>query len=289
MDTPGARRKSCVVTGATSGIGLEAARLLAAAGMTVFGIGRTADACRWARTAVLAEAPGADVRFIPADLSSLANVRSAAAAIRSALPGSRLDRLIHNAATVSPRYASTADGYERQFVVNYLAAFLLTRELFPCLVRPAEARIIAVSSGAHRRCRIDWDDLMGRRRYRCIKAYRRSKLALVIFALELNRRVVARFPVRAIGVEPGVVDTDLGEKTTGGLVKAYWRNRRKRGRPPAEAAADVVRLAVEPSTDIPAEYWRLRRPCEPSGYARRVDAALRLWQLSEKLCGTDFL
>jgi len=283
------RHKTCVITGATSGIGFESARQLAAGGMKVIGIGRSAEKCRRAEQAILAACPDADARFVVSDLSSLGSIRNAAAAITEELAGGRLDRLIHNAATVSGEYVGTEDGYELQFTVNYLAAFLLTRELFPCLVRPPEARVITISSGSHRRTRINWKDPMFMKGYGCLKAYKQSKLALVLFTLELNRRVAGRFPLRAIGIEPGLVDTGLGEKNTVGLARAYWRHRRKRGLSPSDAAAAVVRLTADPSTTIPGDYWRLGRPIEPSSYARRIDVALRLWQLSERLCSADFL
>ncbi len=282
-------RKASVITGATSGIGFEIARQLAAAGMNVIGIGRSAEKCRLAEKAVSSESPGPLVRFVAADLSSLASVRAGAAAAKALLPGGRLDRLVHNAATVSNWYIGTEDGFELQFAVNYLAAFLLTRELFPCLIRPREARVVTVSSGSHRKARINWTDPMFRKSYRCYKAYKQSKLALVLFTFELNRRVASRFPVQALGIEPGLVNTALGEKDTGGLVRAYWRFHRRKGRSPAEAAASIVRLATDPSPMIARDYWRLDRPVEPSPYARRVDVALRLWQLAEKMCGVEFL
>jgi retinol dehydrogenase-12 len=285
----GDRRGTAVITGATSGLGLETARQLAAAGMDVIGVGRSAEKCRLAERDLSSAPSNPSVRFVAADLSSLANVREAGAAIRSILPGGRLDRLVHNAATVSNWYIGTEDGYELQFAVNYLAAFLLTRELFPCLTRPDDARVITISSGSHRRARIHWDDPMFRRSYGCLRAYKQSKLALVMFTLELNRRVAGRFKVRALGIEPGLVDTALGEKNTGGLVRAYWRRRRKKGLSPADAAAFVVRLAAGPAPAAGQDYWRLDRPLEPSPYARRVDAALQLWQLTERMCGIEFL
>jgi NAD(P)-dependent dehydrogenase (short-subunit alcohol dehydrogenase family) len=281
--------RTAVVTGATSGIGFEIALQLAAGGMNVIGIGRSPEKCRLSEEAISSGSSGPGVRFVVADLSSLGNVRSAAATINALLPRGRLDRLIHNAATVSNWYIGTEDGYEQQFAVNYLAAFLLTRELFPCLARPEEARVIAVSSGSHRRTEINWEDPMFRKSYGCLKAYKQSKLALAVFTFELNRRVAGRFPVRAMGVEPGLVDTDLGEKHTGGLVRAYWRRRRKKGSSPAEAAASIVRSATDPAPMIARDYWRLGQPVEPSPYSRRIDVGLRLWQLSEKMCGVEFL
>jgi NAD(P)-dependent dehydrogenase (short-subunit alcohol dehydrogenase family) len=277
------------MTGVTSGIGFEAAKQLAAGGMRVIGIGRTAEGCRRAEAEIRGSSHGAEVRVIVADLSSLGNVRGAAAAVWEDLPDGRLDRLIHNAATVSDWYIGTEDGYELQFAVNYLAAFLLTRELFPALVRPEEARVITVSSSCHRRAVIRWEDPMFRRKYSGLKAYKQSKLALVLFTLELNRRVAHRFPLRAIGVEPGLVDTAVGEKNSGGLLATHGSPKGTKGLDPADAAAAVVRLATDRAASIPADYWRLGRPSEPSSYARSADAALRLWRLSERLCGVDFL
>lgn len=272
---PSATDGTCVITGASSGIGLEAARQLAAAGLKVVGIGRAPETCRLAEMEIRSSSSGADVRIIAADLSSMGNVRRAAAGIRDGLPGGRLDRLIHAEATVTRGYTGTEDGYELQFALNYLAAFLLTHELFPALIRPGEARVIAVSSGLHRGIKMAWDDPMLRRRYSGLRAYRQSKLALVLFIMELNRRAACRFPVRAIGVQLGPFDAD-GGKTNSRLSAA-------------DAATAIVRLATDPASSIAGDYWRLGRPIEPGPYARSPEAARRLWRLSEELCGVDFL
>jgi len=286
---PGASSRVCVITGASSGIGIEATKQLASAGMSVIGIGRAPEACRRAEEETRRSCPGAEVRVIAADLSSMESVRRAAAGIRDGLPGGRLDRLIHNAATIANHYEGTADGYELQFAVNYLAAFLLTRELFPALTRPEEARIVAISSGSHRQAEIAWDDPMFLRRYNGLRAYKQSKLALVLFTMELNRRAAYRFPLRAIGVELGPVDTAVGDKRAGEPGRGRSERRGRKGISPADAATAIVRLATDPPSSIVSDYWRLGRPIEPSPYARNAEAALRLWQLSEKLCGTDFL
>jgi NAD(P)-dependent dehydrogenase (short-subunit alcohol dehydrogenase family) len=282
----GTEGRTCVITGAASGIGLETAKQLAAAGLAVIGIGGEPGECRSAEEEIRSGRPGADVRVLDADLSSLADVRGTAAGIRECLPGGRLDRLIHNAAVVSNHFRSTEDGAELQFAVNYLAAFLLTRELFPSLVRPPEARVITVSSGSHRNTEMAWDDPMFRRNYSGLKAYKQSKLALVLFTLELNRRVAYRFPVRAVGVEPGCGEAALGVEESGGKLRMPCG---RDGLSPADAATAIVRLATAPPSSIRSDYWRLGRPAEPSSYARSASAALRLWRLSEKLCGVDFL
>ncbi|HSA96174.1 MAG TPA: SDR family NAD(P)-dependent oxidoreductase [Acidobacteriota bacterium] len=271
---PTAGERTCVITGATSEIGLETVRQLAARGQRVIGLGQDLEECRRAGETLRQAGRLAGVRFIAADLASIKNVRRAAAAVRKALPGGRLDRLIHNATAFSDSYLATEDGYERQFAVNYLAAFLLTRELWPSLVRPAEARIIAVSSASHRKAEIAWDDIMSRRRYSGLRAFRQSKLALVLFAAELNRRVARRFPLRAIGIEPRLADP--GNTRPGGLSAV-------------DAAWSIVRLVTDPPAAVPRDYWRLGRPAEPGPNARNAEAALRLWRLSEELTGADFL
>ena len=282
-------RKTCVITGAASGLGLETARQLAAAGMRIVGTDREAARCRLAGEAIRAAGPRADVRFVVADLSSLAHVRRAAGEIRKSLPGGRLDRLVHAATTVTKGYIGTEDGYELQFAVNYLAAFLLTCELFPALIRPAESRVITVTSGVHRGTAIDWEDPMSRRRYSGLRAYRQSKLALVLFTLELNRRVAFRFPVRGIGIEPGFVETVPEEDDPWARAMARGFHRARRSLSVSDAASAVVRLAASPPAAIPDDYWRLGRPFEPSRYARSAEAAERLWRLSEALCGARFL
>ena len=269
---------TCVITGAASGLGLEAARQLAARGRRIIGVGRSPAECRGAAEIVRRSVPRSEARFIPADLSSVGGVRRAAAQVREALAAGRLDRLIHGAETFASRRVGTEDGLELQFATNYLAAFLLTRELFGALIRPPESRVIVMSAGSHRGLEIDWADLMLRRRYGALRAFRQSKLALVLFTLELNRRVRHRFPVRALAVEPG---PGAAVSVGGAFARA--------GLSQADAATSIVRLATEPLSAIGGDYWRLGRPASPSPYARRTDIAQRLWDLSESLCGVDFL
>ncbi|MGE5529067.1 MAG: SDR family NAD(P)-dependent oxidoreductase [Patescibacteria group bacterium] len=277
--------------GATSGLGLAAARSLTGLGWRVIGVGRAAERCAAAEEAIRKEWPEARVAYFTADLGSQRQVRALAEEIRrfaEAECGGRLDALVNNAAAVTTWYTATEDGYETQFAVNHLAPFLLTRELLPLLKQAETARVITVSSGSHYGTRLHWPDVMYRRGYHCLLAYKQSKLANVLFTAELNRRLGMESNIRAYAVDPGLVDTAIGEKGTGGLVRWFWRLRRRGGAPPEEAARTIVHLAAALRLEDPeAIYWKDCRPKRPSRYAEREDAARRLWELSERLCGVN--
>jgi retinol dehydrogenase-12 len=278
-----------VVTGATSGIGLAAAGALAGKGAFMIGVGRSAARCKQAQDAILSRYPAARISYLLADLSSQRQVRQLAAAIRDQVAssdGGQLDVLINNAATVSNWYTATEDGYELQFAVNHLAAFLLTLELLPLLKKAPGARVITVSSGSHRNTRIHWQDVMFRQGYNTLRAYKQSKLANVLFTFELNRRLGESSPVRAYAADPGLVNTEIGLKGTSGLVRWIWERRRAGGVDPEQGAETVVYLAADPSLDgSQGAYWKDCRPVQASKYARRAEEAAHLWELSEQLCG----
>ena len=281
-------RRTVVITGATSGIGLAAARALASKGYRVIGAGRLPSRCREAEGALRAEIPGAVVDYLVADLGSQRQIRTLAATIRKRLEADngRLDVLVNNAGIVSTWYLATEDGYETQFAVNYLASFLLTQEMLPMLRKSGSARVITISSGSHYRTRMRWHDVMFRNGYNCLSAYKQSKLANVIFTNELNRRLEPSSGVRAYAVDPGLVDTAIGEKGTAGIARWFWRIRRRSGIPPEQAAETIVHLATSPMLEDPeASYWKECRPKRPSPYAEREDVMQRLWEMSERLSG----
>jgi len=281
--------KTILVTGATSGIGHAAARLLAARGAALIGVGRSPARSDAARAALLTETPDAGVTFFSADLASQRQVRALAAAVTAHLEArgsGHLDALINNAGTVSSWFVATEDGYELQFAVNHLAPFLLTHALLPLLERAPSARVVMVSSGSHFNTRMHWPDVMLRRGYACLKAYKQSKLANILFTAELNRRLGEDSPVRAYAADPGLVNTEIGLKGTGGLEQWVWRRRRADGVSPEQSAASLVFLAADPSLEGARDlYWKDGRPAEPSRCALRADEAARLWALSERLCG----
>lgn len=281
--------KIIVITGATSGIGLAAAKELAGKGAFLIGTGRSKERCEKAEAEIRSLYPEARVSYLTADLASLDEVASLASHIRLLLTANgydHLDVLVNNAGTVSSWYVSTADGFELQFAVNYLAPFRLTFELMPLLAKSSEGAVIGLSSGSHYRTRIHWKDVMLRKHYNCLLAYKQTKLADVLFATELNRKLsAAGSTVRAFAVDPGLVNTDIGLKGTDGIVKKVWKIRSRGGTPAVQPAHCIAWLIAEPDARKTGEvYWKDCAPMKPSRYSRRADVASRLWEMSERMC-----
>lgn len=281
--------KVVIITGATSGIGLATAKELAGRGAYIIGTGRSEERCRKAEQEIRQLYPDVSVTYIAADISSLAEVTSLASDIRARLSQdgrTAIDVLINNAGTVSSWYVSTVDGFELQFAVNHLAPFLLTHELMPSLEQSQAGTVICVSSGSHYRTRLHWNDIMLRKHYNTLMAYKQTKLANVMFVTELNRRLSSSGSrVRALAVDPGLVNTDIGLKGTGGIVKKVWQIRSRGGTPPEQPAHAIAYLVTDPSPRLISEvYWKDCRPLRPSAYSQKPDAAKRLWELSERMC-----
>jgi NAD(P)-dependent dehydrogenase (short-subunit alcohol dehydrogenase family) len=216
------------------------------------------------------------VELLVADLSSQRQIRQVAEEILARY--ARLDVLINNAAVLTRERRLTESGLELQFAVNHLAPFLLTRLLLDLLKRSSPARVVTVSSEAHRGGRIDFDDLQGTRSYRGLRAYRQSKLANILFTRELSRRLQGS-GVTANAVHPGAVATQL--------LFTGWRSSRL-ARPllrrPARGAEPSIYLALSPEvTGVSGGYFVDRRPVEPSARATDPEAAKRLWEVSVEL------
>lgn len=225
--------KTVVITGATSGIGLEVARLLAGQGFNVLGIGRDEARCRQAEASILSENPGARVACFAADLMQQREVVRIASVIRNLLDAQwngELHALINNAGCVRSRYMTTEDGYEQQFALNHLAGFMLTHMLLPVLLK-ARGCVILTGSNSHKGIRVHWKDPMFRRWYNPLIAYKQSKLCNILFAKGLNDRY-GNTGIRAYVVDPGLVKTDIGNKETGFLVNLVWSLRKRHGVPP---------------------------------------------------------
>ena len=292
MSTWSQGRPAVVVTGGTSGLGLATVEELLAQGSDVFAIGRNPDRCRQIEAELQSRFTPQVIRFIMCDLSATAAVRAGAREIRAALVEAghvSIDALINNAATVSSWRIATPEGYEQQFAVNHLAAFLLTHELLPLLELGYPARVVVVASGSHRHGRIHWSDPMLTRGYSLLRAYEQTKLANVMFCEEFNRRYAHHSRVEAFAYDPGLMRTDIGMKSTGGLESAVWRMRTisRRAIDPSVSARALAHLSLANREELESHYMVLDRPGVAGRNARDPRDARRLWELSERLCSGE--
>jgi NAD(P)-dependent dehydrogenase (short-subunit alcohol dehydrogenase family) len=196
-----------------------------------------------------------------------------------------LDGLINNAGAFTYWLTLTPEGFETQWAVNHLAPYLLTRLLLPLLEAAPSGRVVTVSSDSHYGPPLRWNDLQLRRRYDGLRAYHQTKLANVLFTLELNRQLAGRPSLRAFAADPGLVKTDIGLKGTPPLVAWIWQRRRAGGVSPEHSGSWVAYLASEPSIqESPELYWKEGAPRRASRQALDVEAARRLWLVSEQMC-----
>ncbi|MGE3345265.1 MAG: SDR family NAD(P)-dependent oxidoreductase [Vicinamibacterales bacterium] len=271
--------KTVVVTGATSGIGLEAARVLAGAGAQLVMVGRSRERLAAARALV---GRGAQVppETYEADFASLRSVNGLADAFLRDLP--RIDVLINNAGSVFARRTLTVDGIEATFAVNHLAPMLLTQRLLPLLANGAPSRVITVASGRHFKGTLDFDDLGFARGYQILRAYARSKLANVMFASELARRT-AGTSFASYSLHPGRVATNIwsGAPRWSKPLITYWLSRTFIS--VEDGAAPVVALAIRDDLPPSGAYFDRFEPADPSALALDAALASRLWDESERL------
>lgn len=277
------RGKTVLVTGATSGIGREASVELARRGARVVMVGRDPARTDGAVADVVARSGFGQVSYLLCDFSSQAAVRGLAGAFRAR--HRRLDVLVNNAGGVNKTRRVTADGIEATFAVNHLGHFLLTNLLCDLLVRSAPARVVTVASVGHRRGTLDFDDLGFERGYSIMRAYARSKLANVLFAAELARRL-AGTGVTSNSAHPGSVATNIWSGVplwAKPMIALFFR--------PffisAEKGAQVlVRLAASPDLDgVTGKYFEEEREARPAPLARDQALGKRLWEVSAALVG----
>jgi NAD(P)-dependent dehydrogenase (short-subunit alcohol dehydrogenase family) len=213
-DVPDQHGRTAVITGATGGLGLETARVLAGRGATVVLAGRDPVKLDTAASQIRSAKPDASVHMAEVDLASLESVKKAAAELAARYPNLAL--LINNGGVMFPPYGLTKDGYELQFGTNHLGHFALTGLLMPQLLAAPGSRVVTVSSNAHRGGRINFEDLNSSRRYRRTSAYGQSKLANLMFTYELQRRLAAaEAQTIALAAHPGTARTDLTRHMSG--------------------------------------------------------------------------
>jgi NAD(P)-dependent dehydrogenase (short-subunit alcohol dehydrogenase family) len=271
----------CVITGATSGIGLATAVRMATSGYSLLLVGRTESKARAAVQEVQQRAPSANVEYLLADLSSMDETRRLAAEIERRC--SRLDVLINNAGGIFSKRFTTVEGLEHTFALNHLSHFLLTAGLLGLLKTSGNARIVNVASDLHRKGDIHFDDLQLERGYSGLKAYTQSKLANVLFTFELARRLQGS-GVSANCLHPGVVATGFGHNNRG-LIKWYVSIARPFLLTAENAAATPLYLAAAP--EVAGVSGRYFKNCkEVPGSPRACDPQLgrRLWDITEEMC-----
>ena len=273
--------KSVLVTGGTGGIGRATATGLAALGARVGITGRDQARTEAAAASIRAALGSPAVDAFAADLSVQAGVRRLAAQVLDTYP--RLDVLVNDAGGFWAHRHVTADGLEHTFALNHLAPFLLTSLLLDRLTASAPARIITVSSGAHARARIDFDDLQGERDYSGQRAYSQSKLANVMFTYELARRLDGT-GVTATVLHPGVVRTSFGAEDQAAYLAAMIGVARLFMKTPAQGASTPIYLASSPQVEgITGRYFVDGKPKTSSKASYDIAAAARLWQVSADL------
>ncbi|WP_432544653.1 SDR family NAD(P)-dependent oxidoreductase [Kineococcus sp. SYSU DK002] len=290
-DVPDQHGRVAVVTGANTGLGFATAEVLAARGATVVLAVRDVD-----KGARAAARMAGDVTVQQLDLTSLASVREAAAALRAAHP--HLDLLVNNAGVMYTPKETTRDGFERQFGTNHLGHFALTGLLLDLLLPVPGSRVVTVSSVGHRiRAAIHFDDLQWERSYSRVGAYGQSKLANLLFTYELQRRLTAHGErTLATAAHPGVSNTELVRHAPAAVRAPVDRLAPVLTQPAAMGALPTLRAATDPSV-LGGQYYGPGGRGEVRGYPRLVTSSpqsydlatqQRLWAVSEDLTGVRF-
>jgi NAD(P)-dependent dehydrogenase (short-subunit alcohol dehydrogenase family) len=296
-DIPAQSGKTAVVTGANSGLGASTARELVRAGASVVAAVRNVAKGESVASEIRAAIPDASIEVSKLDLGDLASVRDFAE--RLGAEHDRLDLLINNAGVMAPPRRTTVDGFESQFGTNHLGHFALTGLLMPKLLAAGGPRVVTLSSGAHRIGSIHFDDLQGERRYNNWLWYGQSKLANLMFALELNRRAsAAGSKLISVAAHPGYAATNLQdagmahwyERIGGWIGYVLVAQNADMGALPTLYAATVPDL---PSGSFVGPDGFMEQRGHPhlvtaAGKAYDQEAWRRLWEISEELTGVRY-
>jgi len=289
------KNKVALVTGANIGLGYETALALAKKDATVILACRTLSKAQQAMKNILKKVPGADLEIILIDLNSLDSVRNFATKFSKKYK--RLDLLIANAGIMFPPFQTTKEGFESQFGVNYLSHFLLVNLLFPILKKTEESRVVMLSSIAHKSGEIDFENLNSERSYSKWKAYAQSKLACLMFAYELQRRIEkAGINAKSVAAHPGLSNTNLGQFLPKFAMKLFGPLSSIIGQQAKSGALPTLRAALDPAVKGgeyygPSGFREMKGdPVKVSSTSRshQQQVAKKLWSVSEKLTGEKF-
>ena len=295
-DSPNQTGRIAIVTGANAGLGKETVIGLAETGMKVVMACRSLERAEAARTDILKSVPGGDIEIMVVDLSSLASVRQFTDTFRQT--HARLDLLINNAGVMIPPHAVSGDGFEIQMAANYFGHFVLTARLIDLMPDTPQSRVVSLASIAHKNAQIDFEGLRSGQGQRGGRAYGQSKLACLMFALQLDRRLRnAGRRTLSVAAHPGVSGTELVRHINPALyallritLMPFFTHS------PARAAQPTLVAALAPDAEGgqyfgPQGIMEMRGPtglARMRPQARDKKAAERLWELSEQLTGERF-
>jgi NAD(P)-dependent dehydrogenase (short-subunit alcohol dehydrogenase family) len=294
-DIPDQTGRTALVTGASSGLGIETARALAQHGARVLMACRNPERAAAALERVRSAAPDAEVEVVALDLADLSSVLAAADAINTS--HTRLDLLINNAGVMAVPLQHTADGFEMQFGTNHLGHFALTGMLLGLLESTPGARVVNVSSQGHRMGRIAFDDLDASSGYHRWLRYGQSKVANLLFTYELQRRLAAKgSSTVSLACHPGGSNTELA-RDAGLLMRLAQPMANRVMQSAAMGALPTLRAATDPSAtggqyygpDGIGQQRGFPVKVHSNAYSHRLDVAAQLWTVSEELTGVSYL
>ena len=279
--------KVALITGANSGMGKATVTALADKGFHVVMLCRSEQRGKEAYMQIM-QAPGRSVYLMLGDLGSMQSVRQFCTSFKEKY--SRLDVLVNNAGVITPNRRETEDGLELQFGVNHIGHFLLTLSLLDRLAQTPSSRIVVVGSGAYKVGRIHFDDISLTKGYNVVRSYSQSKLANLLFTRELARRLKESGIATIVNAaHPGAVGTQMGVDRSTGFGKTIMKLLGKVFLTPEEGARTAVFLATDASAaDISGEYFYTSQIWPTSPRSHDMDAARRLFELSESICSLSF-
>ncbi|MDD4002638.1 MAG: SDR family NAD(P)-dependent oxidoreductase [Clostridia bacterium] len=272
-----------VITGATDGIGLEAAKGLLKEGFFVIGTGRNIDKTKMVEES-LKKSYGENVKYFIADLSLMKNARQLYKDITAYIEQSRgsLTLLINNAGCYVSKKTITEEGFEKTEAVNYLAPFLLSHLFMPQLKKSEQGKIINTGSRSHYKATVNCTKFTYKGFYFGYFAYRKSKLKLTMMTQELNSRYCAD-NFRVYIADPGLVNTYIVQKSSKGIDSIFWSMRKRAGITVEEGASTAVFLAKQPISSLPYHYYYLCKPKNPSKFSQNPSKCSLLYEETKKI------
>lgn len=280
--------QTILITGATNGIGEITALELARQGAQVVIVSRSGPKCEQTVQKIRDAVPNAHVEFIASDLSTLSGIRSAATQFLGKYD--KLNVLVNNAGGFFNARHETADGFEMTFALNHMSYFLITHLLLDTLkataISDGEARVVNVSSSAHRGSTVDLDDLQRQKKFSGFRAYGESKLMNILFTQELAERLKGS-KVTANVLHPGFVRTGFGRNNTG-IISLVLKVIQTFALTPEQGAETSIYLASSPEVKgVSGQYFEKKKAVQPDKGAQRLDDPKKLWTISERLSGVS--